>query len=255
MCRPKSLGGLGILDLDEQNKCLLSKWIFKLANEDGVWQDILRKKYLVNKTLSQAQKKKGDSQFWSGLMEVKNILLERGKFEVHDGTQTRFWEDLWIGREPLMKSYPSLYSITRKKNVTVAQVLATTPLGITFRRAVVGENWNKWLRLVEGVMGVQLTKNRDRFIWTRGKTFSVQALYNDLVLEAGVPVDSSIWRVKIPLKIKIFLWYLRKGVVLTKDNLARRQWQGCTKCCFLVHRKLFNICFLTVLWHGWYGLL
>jgi hypothetical protein len=71
MCRPKSLGGLGILDLDEQNKCLLSKWIFKLANEDGVWQDILRKKYLVNKTLSQAQKKKGDSQFWSGLMEVK----------------------------------------------------------------------------------------------------------------------------------------------------------------------------------------
>ena len=26
-------------------------------------------------------------------------------------------------------------------------------------------------------------------------------------------------------------WYLYKGVVLTKDNLARRQWQEDRKCC------------------------
>jgi hypothetical protein len=28
--------------------------------------------------------------------------------------------------------------------------------------------------------------------------------------------------VEIPLKIKIFLWFLQKGVVLTKDNLAKK---------------------------------
>ena len=28
------------------------------------------------------------------------------------------------------------------------------------------------------------------------------------------------------------MWYLYKGVILTKDNLARRQWQGDRKCCF-----------------------
>ena len=28
------------------------------------------------------------------------------------------------------------------------------------------------------------------------------------------------------------MWYLQKGVVLTKDNLARRQWKGSIKCCF-----------------------
>ena len=27
------------------------------------------------------------------------------------------------------------------------------------------------------------------------------------------------------------MWYLYKGVILTKDNLARRQWQGDRKCC------------------------
>jgi hypothetical protein len=34
--KPTSVGGLGIIDLEVQNKCLLSKWLFKLLNEDGV---------------------------------------------------------------------------------------------------------------------------------------------------------------------------------------------------------------------------
>jgi hypothetical protein len=59
---------MGIVDLDIQNKCLLSKWILKLINKDGLWKQMLKKKYLKGKTLSQVQKKNGDSQLWSGLM-------------------------------------------------------------------------------------------------------------------------------------------------------------------------------------------
>jgi hypothetical protein len=61
--KPKSIGGLGILDLDMQNKCLLSKWIFKLLNEEGLWQQILRRKYLKNKTFTQVEKRKGIHTF------------------------------------------------------------------------------------------------------------------------------------------------------------------------------------------------
>jgi hypothetical protein len=64
--KPKSVGGLGIIDLEVQNKCLLSKWLFKLLNEDGMWQEILKKKYLKNKTLAQVQKKKGTHNFGLG---------------------------------------------------------------------------------------------------------------------------------------------------------------------------------------------
>jgi len=49
---------------------------------------------------------------------------------------------------------------------------------------------------------------------------------------------------KVPLKIKIFLWFLEKGVILTKDNLARRNWNGSKACCFLAHLKLSNTCLL-----------
>ena len=40
---------------------------------------------------------------------------------------------------------------------------------------------------------------------------------------------------KIPLKLIFFAWYLCKGVILTKDNLVKCNWQGSTKCVICTH--------------------
>ena len=47
VCRSKYEAGLGIHDLQVKNDVLLSKWLFKLLTEDGVWQTLLRNKYLT----------------------------------------------------------------------------------------------------------------------------------------------------------------------------------------------------------------
>jgi hypothetical protein len=63
-------------------------------------------------------------------------------------------------------------------------------------------------------------------------TFSIRSMYLNL-LNQHVPFRHKfIWKLKIPLKIKIFFWYLQRGVILTKDNLARKNWKGSQKCCF-----------------------
>ena len=36
----------------------------------------------------------------------------------------------------------------------------------------------------------------------------------------------------MPLKIKIFMWFLYRKEILTKDNLIKRRWAGCKKCVF-----------------------
>jgi hypothetical protein len=36
-----------------------------------------QEKYLKNKTLAQVEKKKGDSHFWSGLMDVLRIVFSK----------------------------------------------------------------------------------------------------------------------------------------------------------------------------------
>jgi hypothetical protein len=133
---------------------------------------------------------------------------------------------------PFSVKYPALYNLVKKKNLSVAQVLSMTPLNVSFRRALVGVNWENWFNLVGSVLEVNLSNLRDTFRWTASKKFSVTDLYDNLVLRSGTPVECGAWKAKIPLKIKIFLWYLKNGVVLTKDNLVKRKWKGCTKCCF-----------------------
>jgi hypothetical protein len=78
ICRPKDQGGLGIEVLELKNKCLLSKWLFKLLNEEGVWQELLHNKYLSQKTLAEVQAKPTDSPFWKGLMRVKEDFFSKG---------------------------------------------------------------------------------------------------------------------------------------------------------------------------------
>ena len=55
-----------------------------------------------------------------------------------------------------------------------------------------------------------------------------------------------LWKLKIPLKVKIFMWFLDRKVVLTKDNLSKRNWHGCTKCSFCAAEEtvehLFTSC-------------
>lgn len=58
VCRPKEQGGLGIENLEVKNKCLLSKWLYKLSVEtQGMWIQILRNKYLYAKTLAEVTMK------------------------------------------------------------------------------------------------------------------------------------------------------------------------------------------------------
>ena len=45
---------------------------------------------------------------------------------------------------------------------------------------------------------------------------------------------------KIPLKIKIFSWYTRREVILIKDNLVKRNWNGSKKYAFCLHDETIN---------------
>ena len=40
---------------------------------------------------------------------------------------------------------------------------------------------------------------------------------------------------KIPLKLKKIAWYLRRGMILIKDNLIKRNWHGSPQCVFCHH--------------------
>ena len=158
------------MNLKVQNKCILSKWLFRLTNEDDIWQQILRNKYLKSKTLTQVEKKPGDSQFWSGLMSVKQEFLNWMMFKVQNGKQTRFWEDKWLGNSALKDQYPNLFNLVHRKHVTVYTVLNGDSLNVSFRRHLTGNNLMDWMDLGHRVANIQLEDNKDIEIWQLHKS-------------------------------------------------------------------------------------
>jgi hypothetical protein len=254
VCQPKEQGGLGVTNLEIQNRCLLSKWLVKLCNEDGLWQQVIRNKYLRNKTIGEVQKRATDSHFWKGLLNVKQQVLQLGKFKVQNGKQTRFWEDIWIGNSSLRTKFPRLFNIVHRKQDTMSKVLSSIPLNVSFRRALVGNNLRDWNRIVATVVNIQLQDERDVFVWSLNSNglFTVRSMYVFLV-NSGVRVSQEIWRAKLPMKIKVFMWYLKKGVILTKDNLAKRNWRGNKGCSFCntpesIQHLFFNCAYAKFLW-------
>ena len=170
ICRPKDQGGLGIEVLQIKNRCLLSKWLSKLLNEEGIWQELLHNKYLSNNTLAEVEAKHTDSPFWKGLMGVKDNFFNRGHYELGDGKTIRFWEDTCLGDNPLKIQYSSLYNISNQKNVSVYDVLSNAPpLNMSFRRTLPGDNWIEWphlcLRLICSSTNSGLFCVESNYLW------------------------------------------------------------------------------------------
>jgi hypothetical protein len=116
-----------------------------------------------------------------------------------------------LGDKPLKDKFPSLFNIVRSKQDSVAQVLRSVPFNISFRRNLVGVNLRAWHRIVASVQDINLSEQRDIFVWSSNAsgTFTVKSMYAALI-NNGVKVSQDIWQINIPMKIKIFLWYLKK---------------------------------------------
>ena len=64
-----------------------------------------------------------------------------------------------------------------------------------------------------------------------------QSMYKHLVNQIALPVHKAIWKLNLPLKIKVFIWFFMKEVILTKDNLIKRNWKGVETCCFCNNKE------------------
>jgi hypothetical protein len=86
---------------------------------------------------------------------------------------------------------------------------------------------------------VHLQDGLDEFHWNlheNGK-FSIDFVCNALIRH-DIPIDkhnNKLWKLKTPIRIKVFGWYLHMGVILTKDKLAKQHWHGSKKFIFYHH--------------------
>ena len=147
-------------------------------------------------------------------MKVKDDFMQWMSFKIQNGEQTRLWEDNWLGNTSLKLQYLNLYNLAYHKHDIFHKVLNTTPLNVSFRRNLQGNNLKDWLQIVSKVVDVELVQGHDIGIWTlqQNGLFSVHSMYLALMDDKILPINRPLWKLKIPLKVKVFIWLLHRGV-------------------------------------------
>jgi hypothetical protein len=233
MASPKNVGGAGFTDTRVKNTCLLAKWLIKLERGDNtLCCELLRKKYLGEKSIYSYKKKSG-SQFWKGVLSTRDEAARGLIYIVGDGKKARFWLDVWLGNCALSISFPNLFDICNQKEWSVFKTLHNGNVNLTFRRNFDAVHSQEWQDLSEMLEGMELTNVPDSIRWCLDKkgVYTIKSLYNEIFFPGFENKWMlCIWTARIPLKVKIFLWQVCNDKIQSAEQLKRRNWEGPIEC-------------------------
>jgi hypothetical protein len=198
ICKNKKKGGLRIKDLRKLNISLMCKWWWRLETEEGLWQEIVKYKYLKNKSIHEVSHRLNDSPIWADLLKVKDIYLQGRSVSFGKGNLTRFWLEPWVYKDPLYLSAPLLFELCENKEITVAHFLKGS--AITFRRWLFDDLRTSWNSILQDTINIQVVDRDDTVLWKIGKKgkFTVKSVYDALTNSHTGIYHKRIWKGNIP---------------------------------------------------------
>lgn len=154
---------------------------------------------------------------------------------------------MWFGDHHLRSSHQRLFNLCKLKDISVNHAL---PLLVDidsnsllfWRRSLRGWELQSWEMLKEAIGGFSLFNSEDILRWNMDTgQFTIKKCYS--ILENSTKDDgpwSVIWNLKIPNKVKLFIWKLCHNILPTRVLLAiilKREIQYCLFC----HREVETI--------------
>ena len=124
LCKPKSVGGVGIVNFPKQNEALLLKHLHKFYNMAEVpWVSLIWNAHYVD-CVPHVENPCG-SFWWRDIMKLVEQYISVSTVVPGKGNTFMFWEDAWAfgdSTQPLSLSYPRLYSYVLDKKMSTAEV-------------------------------------------------------------------------------------------------------------------------------------
>ncbi|XP_063941514.1 uncharacterized protein LOC135149664 [Daucus carota subsp. sativus] len=239
VCRPKNQGGLGISCIRARNLALLGKWCYRWEKERSrSWNCWIRSKYRCSKheKLSELQSAKGISECLKSIKTVsehpilKDKISSRSfKWKLKNGKSVLFWEDRWFENKILKDVFKRLYHLSNLKDITVHDMVDC------WRNSKENSGFDKWTRKLrqweleeEGkleaiIQSIIFLKGEDELLWSENlKSYLVSSMTLQFSGQSEEVEWSFIWKIKIPHKIKLFLWKVQMNILHTKGFLVSR---------------------------------
>lgn len=168
-----------------------------------------------------------------GLARSSVQLLQRVGVCCWNGKKTRFWLDVWTGGCPLKITFPNLFEICNQQEWSVFRALQNGEICLTFRRNFDTHEELEWEALCSLINNTSLSSvTTDTVRWDLEKTGNfTTSLYSELTF-AGFSNKwmLAIWRAKLPLKIKFFLWQVCNDKLQSAEQLRKRNQPGPIEC-------------------------
>jgi hypothetical protein len=141
----------------------------------------------------------------------------------------------------LADKFPDLYAISNEQNCSVKDMKLKN-WKPSFRRWLHEDLQCQFRRLCDIVFryGINFDKDQPKWDWEKTGLFSVKSTYKFFYRHDCDYNSKRIWKAKIPLKIKIFLWLVEQNAIITKDNLIKRKWKGYRSCAFCNENETIN---------------
>lgn len=179
--KPKDKGGLGVINLRNQNKALLLKHLDKFYNQKQVpWVRLIWTTYYSNGKIPHAVPEKG-SFWWKDIMRLWDIFRDIATCSVGNGKTILFWTDHWNGHL-LQDKFPRLFSFAKDKSISVAKFLANPSIGQQFHIPLTMQAHEEYLQLQDILQGIQTQSegdNKDKWQYIWGSSiYSSKRCYN-----------------------------------------------------------------------------
>jgi hypothetical protein len=226
ICKPKNKGGLGIINLKIQNKCLMMKQLHKFYNNvDLPWVKLIRNTYYY-KEVPHAVTVCG-SFWWRNIMKLFDIYRQVAHCKLGNGETILFWSDNW-NDWVIHERFPRLFSFAKDKLISVKEALQITDPAQAFHLPISNEAAAELRTLQDLLTGVVLQNNNDQWLITSNKSgaFVPSQVYRMSFQHIMSHFPSQwIWKSKCTSKHNFFAWLILHDRINTKDMLRRRHWQ------------------------------
>lgn len=245
MTRPQQDGGLGFRDMELFNLALLARQAWRvLTKSETLSAKILKSVYFAGGEFLSAELGSRPSQIWRSICEGRDVLKLGLIKRIGTGHNTRIWSDNWLPRDTRLRPITArtdeppifvsqlidhasrswnLQSLTTHFLRMDVEVIRSIPLGTTSHADFWAWNFEKkGLFFVRSAYRMLVKTKADREAWLDGRASS----------SASNEQKSwtSLWKTKVPSKIRVFLWRLSHQSLPTGNVLHRRSMADSCAC-------------------------
>ena len=232
LCSSKSLGGMGFRDLRQFNDALLGKQVWRLYHEqDTLLFKVFKTKYFPNGSILDAKINPRCSFAWRSILQAREVVCKGARWRIGDGSKINIWKCRWVESS----GGGSILSPQHNSSLMVVKDLFL-PGTKVWDSETIEQNFFPWEAEDIKCIPVSIHDEEDLLIWpyTIDVIYSVKSAYQLLAretqqMQAGPSnLDTSkrlwngIWKLKVPNKMRHFMWRASSESLPINFNLCTR---------------------------------